>query len=340
MAALILPQLPVSLFASTEGNLALVTGLRRDVLRQTAMGLLVAVALIVVPTSFTKTAEAQSIVVVVNGMGITENDISSRQRLLALSNRGRLPPRATVVEELITERLKQHEASRLRITVPEQDVTRQFNSIAERVRLTPERMIAEFGRIGITPRTLRERLAADMAWNQVVQARLQRMAPIREQDVIDALRARGQDPDTVRTFEYLAAQAIVFVAANAPPAAVRTAQVNAERLRSSVNGCDSMVERVRAIPNAAVREPARRNGNDIPRQLREVMDRVQLGRATPPIRGPQGFDLIIVCERKEISGREGVTEEMRRELAEREAGGAADRFLNELRQAARIERRR
>ena len=301
-----------------------------------ACAILLAALIVLAPAP----AGAQTAAVVVNGQPISENDISSRQRLLALSNRGRLPPRATVVEELIEERIKWQEAQRLRITIPEPDVTRQFNTIAERARLTPDRMISEFNRMNINPATLRNRLRVDMAWNQVVVQRLQRMAPIREQDIVDALRARGRDPDRIRTNEYMVAQAVVFVGANAAPGAVRLAQQNVERLRQTVNGCDTMVDRVKAIPNAAVREPVRRNGNEVSPQLREALDRVAIGRATPAIRGQTGFETLIVCERREISGRDGATEEMRREMQDREATQAAARILQELRQAARIERRR
>lgn len=306
--------------------------------RGLAFSALVGIAGAILPAA--TPARAQAIAVVVNGQAISEADVASRQRLLALSNRGRLPPRPGVVEELIDERLRLQEAQRLRIRIDEDEVSRAFASIAQRVNLTPERMVAEFGRLGINPRTLRDRLRADLAWSQVVQARFQRLAPIRDADVIEALRQRGRDPDSIRAFEYVVAQAVVFVPRNASPAVVRERQQAAERLRGSINGCDDVVERVRAVRDAAVRDTVRRNGNEMPPQLREILDRTPNGRATPINRGQNGFELLIVCDRKEISGREGAAEEMRRQMTEAEMGQSAQRLLQDLRARAQIERRR
>lgn len=275
-------------------------------------------------------ARAQAIAVVVNGQAVTDYQIGNRLRLLQLTGQ-RSATRTTAIDELIDERLKLQEARRLRFTVGEEQVSRQFNTIAERLRLQPDVLVRELGRRGINHITLRDRIRGDLAWQQVIQQRGARMTPVRDQDVVDALRARGQNPDQIRAVEYTLRQVMVFGPSG---------RGIADRLRGSIAGCDSLPERVRAVREAAVREPVRRNSNELPEPVRNALAGIPVGRTSPVSQTQGGFEFLVVCERRDVSGREAATAQMRSELMNRELEETSKRLLAELRQRANIERRR
>jgi peptidyl-prolyl cis-trans isomerase SurA len=274
-------------------------------------------------------ARAQSISVIVNGQAVTDYQIGNRLRLLQLTG-NRAATRTTAIDELIEERLKLQEARRLRFTVGEEQVTRQFNTIAERLRLQPDALVRELGRRGINHVTLRDRIRGDLAWQQVIQQRGARLAPVRDQDVVDALRARGQNPDQIRAVEYTLRQVVVFGAAG---------RGVADRLRGSIAGCDSLPERVRAVRDAAVRDPVRRTSTELPEPARNALASIPVGRASPVSQTQGGWEFLVVCERRDVSGREAATQQMRSELMNRELEEASRLLLAQLRERANIERR-
>ena len=276
---------------------------------------------------------AAQIAVVVNGQAITDHQIGQRQRLLTLSSGGRPAARSAAIDELIDERLKMQEARRQRINVTDSQIDTAITSIAQRTRLSVEQFTRALGGRGVNISTLRDRLRADMAWQQVMQARAQRTITIRDQDVIDAIRRRGQDPNTLQAFEYQLAQVVVF---GTSPERRRVA----EALRNSISGCATLRERVRTVRDAAARDPIRRVNQEFPQQLRETLDSTPVGRAVPIQQSERGFEFAVVCDRRQVPGRESVSAQVRQELMTQETEQASRRFLTQLRERAVIERRR
>jgi peptidyl-prolyl cis-trans isomerase SurA len=277
-------------------------------------------------------AAAQSIAAIVNREAVTSLDVAQRQRFLALTQGGRAPPREQVLNELIDERLKTQEARRLRITITEAQVDTALRSIAERTRLTPENLARALQQRGVNIATLRNRLRADLGWQQVVQQRAQRTVNIRDQDVVDAIRRRGQDPNRLEAFEYTLAQVVVF---GLTPERRRAA----EALRSSVRSCDTLQSQVRATRDAAARPPVRRVNQELPQPLREQLDRMSVGQATAISQGQNGFEFAVICSKRSVPGREAVSAQVRQELLSQELEQVSRRLLDEARTRSQIERR-
>lgn len=278
------------------------------------------------------TAAAQ-IAVVVNGQAITDHEIAQRQRLLTLSAGGRAASRTQAVDELIDERLKLQEARRQNVTIPDSQVEQAITNIAQRTRLTVDQFSRALGQRGVQLNTLRTRLRADMAWQQVMQTRAQRTIRIRDQDVIDAIRRRGQDPDRLQAFEYQLVQVVVFGTS-------ADRRRSAESLRGAISGCDTLRDRVRNVRDAAARDPVRRVNQELPEQMRTILDNTTIGRATPIQQTERGFEFAVVCERRPVPGREAVSAQVRQELMGQEVETASRTFLTQLRERAVIERRR
>jgi peptidyl-prolyl cis-trans isomerase SurA len=282
-------------------------------------------------------AHAQSIAVIVNGQAITDYDVSQRQKLLALGKGG---SRQAAVEELVDEQLKLQEAKKLKVEVSDQQVNAAFAQIAQRSKLPPEGFTHALASRGVDAKTLTDRLRAEIAWQSVVRAKARSAMNVREEDVIDALKKKGKDPDTIKSYEYSVMQAMVFVPKGSSPAVAADHRRKAEAFRASVKGCDTAKQKAQAFTDAAVRDPVRRSGTDISTALADLFEKTPVGGTTPIQASDNGFEFMVLCEKKQISGGDGAKAQMRNELMLKEVSSASERILRELRQKANIDYRK
>lgn len=81
-------------------------------------------------------AHAQQIVALVNGDPVTSYDVSQRQLMHSLIERKPVSAKEAL-EELIDDRIKIQQASRLKLDVDQKDVDRMYASVAERSDAAP-----------------------------------------------------------------------------------------------------------------------------------------------------------------------------------------------------------
>jgi peptidyl-prolyl cis-trans isomerase SurA len=160
---------------------------------------------------------------------------------------------------------------------------------------------------------------------------------VREQDVLEAIKKKGKDPDTIKSFEYGIMQAMVFVPKNSPSTADQRRK--AEAFRASIKGCDTAKQKAQTFTDAAVRDPVRRSGNEVSAALVELFEKTPIGSATPIQATEGGFEFMIICEKKQISGTDGAKAQMRNELMSKEVAAASKRLMDETRQKANIDYR-
>lgn len=277
-------------------------------------------------------AQAQNIALVVNGQAITEIDVGNRQRLLVLTTGGKSAARETAIDELIDERLKIQEARKIKAVVDEAQVDRAFASIAQRTKLSLAQLQQALRGRGVDPSTLRNRLRSDIAWQLVVQQRGQRAINIRDQDIVDALKKRGQDPDNIRGVEYSIAQVVVFSKGESP-----ARRKDADSMRGHVKDCTNLRDQMRIGREVAVRDAIRRAGADLPPLIRQILERTPLNGTTEVQASPLGYEFYVLCDKQEIPGRDAAQQQIRSELVEQELEQASRRLLRDARQAAVIE---
>src|SRR5262252_7556050 len=110
----------------------------------------------------------EQIRVVVDGEPITEGEVERRLKFDRLATH-REPSRQQVVEELIAEKLKLREARRSGIDVADPDVENAYANMAKRMNLTPDRLTGALAHAGVDAATLKQRIRADIAWQQYVR---------------------------------------------------------------------------------------------------------------------------------------------------------------------------
>ena len=154
--------------------------------------------------AFTGLAAAQTnrIAAVVNGDVITQQEVDSRRRLLALSaginteSAGRANDQ--ILRLLIDERLRTQEVARRRIPVTDQDIATAVGEIETRNGLQPGGLRESLRRGGIDPRVLYDQIRAQIGWNRLLRGLIGDQAQITQAAVdeyLAAYQARTGQPE-------------------------------------------------------------------------------------------------------------------------------------------------
>jgi peptidyl-prolyl cis-trans isomerase SurA len=260
----------------------------------TFRGLLAATLLTLAAAVAATGADAQQIVVVVNGEPITALDVEQRSKLTQLSTH-KAPPRQQVIDELIDEKLKVREAKKFGLEVSTSEVDSAYASMAGRMRLTPEQLTQQLAKSGVHVSTLKARIKSDLAWPQLVRGRYQASLQIGEKDLLVAMDTDSDDTG----YDYTLRPILFLVPAGSPATLMEGRKREAEALRGRFQGCEDGLDFARALRDVAVREQVVRSSADIPPELRKVLEGIEVGRLTPPEVTKFGIEMFAICAKKE-----------------------------------------
>jgi peptidyl-prolyl cis-trans isomerase SurA len=283
-------------------------------------------------------AQEQRVAILVNDSPISEYDIQQRTKLLEISGGARDgSPREKAIEELIEERLKAQEAKRLGITVSDDEIQAALQRIAEATKTgTVSRLKEALGSAGVNIRTLEDRFRADIAWRDVVRRQFQQSINIREQDVIAAVQAKGGNAGAAKTTEFTLQQITLPIADNSSVAQRRS---EAEKIRANIRSCSDVRSVASAFKDVAVRDVGQRMANELPDATAKELQATPIGRATAPEVQPSAIQLVVVCDKREVTGLQAARAPVESELRNEQGNLLARRLLRDLRADALIERR-
>jgi peptidyl-prolyl cis-trans isomerase SurA len=296
---------------------------------------LVAAAMLGCAAALTATgASAQQVVVIVNGEPITALDIEQRAKLTQLSTH-KPPARQDVLDELINEKLKVREAKRWGLEISDSEVEQSFATMARRMRYTPEQLVEGLAKSGIHANTLKARIRADLAWQQLVRGRFHAALQVGENDILAASEAKA---DEVHGFDYTLRPILFFVPTGSSPSFIDGRKREAEALRARFSSCEEGVPFVRALRDVLVREQIVRGSAGLPPQLRKVLDSTEIGKLTPPEVTKLGVEMFAVCGKKESSADNSPSKRRAREsLYAQRFEKRSSEYLKELRRGAMLE---
>src|SRR5689334_4943467 len=115
-------------------------------------------------------AGAQQVAAMVNGEPITTFDIEQRSKFIQLSAH-KATSRQEVLDQLIDEKLKVQEAGRYNVDAPKPDVERAMSNMASRAGMNLDQFTQVLAGRGVKIDTIRSRMRAEIAWNNLVRAR-------------------------------------------------------------------------------------------------------------------------------------------------------------------------
>ncbi len=284
-------------------------------------------------------AEAQFIAAMVNGEPVTNYDIEQRIKLISIATQ-KSPSRKEVLEELINEKLKIQLIRRYSIEGIDKDVDAALANMARRGRSTPKQFEEQLAKSGINIDTLKSRVRAEIAWSQVIRGRYQSSFQFSEKDVLARLEPRKPDESALAAHDYTLRPILFVVPRGSAPAVIEARRKEAEALRARFQGCEEGIPLARGLRDVAVRATVVKNSADLAPALREILDKTELGKLTPPEFTQQGVEVYAVCAKKQV-GAENATgkREVREKLFSEQFEGHSKRLIKELRSQAMIEYR-
>jgi peptidyl-prolyl cis-trans isomerase SurA len=300
--------------------------------RVVATTLLAAAAMLAI----TSIARSQEVVVLVNGVPITALDIEQRTKFIEMSTH-KAPPRREVIDELIDEILELREAKRYTVDPSDSDVNDSFANVANNMGVDTQKLTQILANGGASAETLKQHLKAQMAWASLVRGRYKASLEIPDSDVEAQLRLHNPDEKSQLGYEYILRPIILVVPHGSPDAAYEVRKRDAEALRARFVNCADGIPFARAIPEIAVRDPVNKSSADLPQQLRDILDTMEVGHLTPPEQTTEGVQMFAVCSKKESKTDTPELRKIRDQMFEKKFGEKAKRYLADLRRAAMIE---
>lgn len=280
-------------------------------------------------------ASASQIVAFVNGQPITSYDIEQRTRLNALSSR-KTPSRQEVLDDLIDDKLKLSIGKVYNVVPTPAEIDGAFANVARNVGTTPENFTKVLQAAGVNPSALKAKLGADMVWAQIVRGKFAQSLQVGERDVLAAMESRGKDGATA-AYEYQLRPILFVVARGAGNGAVEARKRDAEALRQRFQDCEQGIALARGLRDVVVKDVIRRTSSELTEQLRNVLDKVEVGRLTTPEVTAGGVEVFALCGKKESQADSPMKKAIRDELFSAKFSAQAQRYLKELRAGAMIE---
>jgi peptidyl-prolyl cis-trans isomerase SurA len=281
-------------------------------------------------------AQAQQVVLTVNGDPITSFDIEQRSKLILLTTR-KPAARQDVIEELIGDKLKVHIGKRYRLEIDDSSVNKSFNDMAHRMRLDGEGLVKVLQAQGVAAYTLKDRIRAEIVWQQIVRAKFSSSLTQNDKEIDQKLETRKKDDKDAAAVEYTLRPILFVVPRNSPRDAAETRTREAEALRLRFTDCDTGIPLARGLRDVAVRDSIRKTSVDLAPVLRELLDKTPVGRLTAPEVTSQGVEVFALCAKKEAKSDSIAKREVQNELFSERFQTASKKFLKELRGQAMIE---
>jgi peptidyl-prolyl cis-trans isomerase SurA len=284
----------------------------------------------------TTTARAQEVALLVDGQPITALDIEHRAKFIEMSTH-KTPARQDVINELIDEMLEIREAKRYTIDPTTSDINDAYANVATNMGVDPPKLTQLLTSGGASADTLKLRLRAQIAWTSLVRGRYKVSLEIPDSDVEAQLELHKTDAQNQVGYEYVMRPIILVVPHGSPDAAYEARKRDADALRARFVACTDGIPFARALPEVAVRDPVNKSSADLPQELRDILDKTEVGHLTPPEQTTEGVQMFAVCSKKESKSDSPALKQVRDAMFEKKFGAKAKQYLADLRRAAMIE---
>jgi peptidyl-prolyl cis-trans isomerase SurA len=278
------------------------------------------------------------VAVMVNGEPITNYDIEQRIRLDVLSTHKR-PSRKDVIQTLIDEKIKIKEGKKYGVNPTGADIDSAFAKMGERMHLSPEQLAKTLEGKGIRPDTLKDRIKADMVWNSLVRGRFKDSLRVSDRAVRLASDENGDGKPDGQSYKYFMRPVVLIVPRGSPASVTAARRKEAEALRSRIDSCDEVEATLRSVRNATLRDTVTKTSADLPKPLRELLNKTPIGHLNAPELTGQGIEMVALCARKVTSADTPEQREIREKMYAKKFEAKSKDYLADIRKAAMIEYR-
>jgi len=284
-------------------------------------------------------AQELSIKVLVNDDPISDYDIDQRQTFLAITTQDKPGPalKKKATDMIIDERLQVQQGRKLGFTADSDEVNKVLGDMATKNNLDIDGLSTALGRAGVNIKTLRDRISAQIVWQQVVRRKFGRTVQIGEADVDQALSDSGEKTGGASKTTMQLRQVKFSLPSNADQRSIAAKIAAAEALRAKFRKCADVATLVKSTAGAKFK--ALQEAATLPQPARLLVMNANVGQMTPPTLSPSGIELYAVCGKSSANGDTKVRETTQRKLLNQEMMIRAKRLLRDLRADAFIEYR-
>ena len=256
---------------------------------------------------------SQGVASVVNDFLISEYDVNQRVALFIATSGIREAPapevlrqiRQQVLRALEDETLQLEEASKNKLTISKDDIDRAVQQVSMDNNLSPEQLTETLRQGGVSMNTFRKQLAAQIAWQRVVESHpLARGIQVGE-DQIDASLNRLKEGADKPQFQV----AEIFLGVD-NPADDEKVKAEADQILQQLSlgaGFQNVARQFSRAPSAAS------GGNigwvqqgQLPADIDKALSEMQPGQVSIPVKSEGGYHIVMMMDRREPAGTEQV----------------------------------
>ncbi len=253
----------------------------------------------------TKEPKTMRAAAVVNDIIISTYDLDQRIKLVMVTSGSQGPEvanrlRPQVLRQLIDELLQLQEAQKYNVKITQDDLDKNFKRIAQQNNITVDSIYKMLDDNGIARSTLQNQIKADLAWQKLIQQRLAPRVTVSDDEVDNVFK---QMQESSKKTQYAVSE--IFLQVDSPELE--------EQVRQSIQGILGQL-RSGANFNAIARQFSQKasasNGGDIgyvteddlPDAVAAAVVKTVPGSISDPVRGPGGYYIVGVREKRLPSG--------------------------------------
>ncbi len=282
-------------------------------------------------------AQEVSIKILVNDDPISDYDIEQREAFLAITTQQQPSPalQKQAVDMLIDERLQIQQGRKASITADEDDVNKILEGMAQKNNLTVDGLASALAKTGIDIKTLKDRIRAQLVWQEAVRDKFRHDVQIDNADVDKAMAESGGASAGGATEQTLQLRQVKFaIPAGADQKTIASRLAAAESLRTRVSSCADLTK---GVDGATVDTLKDQKTGSLVQPARLLVQHAKVGQMTPPTISQGAVELFAVCAKSQ--GDDNAREQAQRQLMGQELSLRAERLLRDIRQEAFIEYR-
>lgn len=260
----------------------------------------------------------------VNGVSISDVQVAQRLKLFAIE--GKSGSKAAL-DELVNEQVMIQEAKRLGITVSDAQVEEAVLQVARNIKVSRDKLNGILNQAGVNVDTLKDRLRANLAWNQVIQSVV--MPRVQMSDVELDQKAQSELTGS-NSFDYILKE-VIFIGKGS---SARTGQAN--QYRKNFQGCDNAVQLSLSYTDAAVIDLGRRHATQLPEAIAKELAGLNVGGITKPRVVETGVSMLAVCSKSEARDTSFIKGTIQQQAGDDKLKAEAANYLKEVRAKFKI----
>jgi len=248
----------------------------------------------------------QRIVALVNDEPVSAYDVVQRLRLTIASIGGvqnqeqlaRLEEQ--VIRNIVDDKLKLQEAAEFELEIPRSDLERAFARQAENFNQSPPQFEAYLAQLGVDKETFLQQMESEIAWGELVNGRLGRMANVAQEEVeqeLARIKANAGQPEFRLSEIYL-------LVSN--PSRVGQVRQTAGRLLAQIRQSGNFSAYAQQFSQSSTAAAGGALGwvttDQLDPVLAEALASLEVGEISEPIRTAGGYHILKLEDRRRVLG--------------------------------------